>query len=327
MKKALLALSFAALAHFGAAAQGYTFTKSTGTYTALVSPTVVSSSGWQADTAFVVPIGFSFNVAGSSPFTTLLASGFGDLYFTGPSNENIIFGFDGAYFDRGLVVPGAQSPISYLLTGTTGSRILKVEYKDAMIVDLQAQVPYPNETANFQVWLYEGSNKIEVHCGNSTIQHASSAFFGLNGPAVGVATYDPTPQTIDGFFLQGQASAPTLSPVTGATAPINLSSIPTTGTIYAFSPSTATGVSKDMRSTKLSVYPNPATDVVNIEGLTAEKGNVTVKVSDVLGNEVLRQEMPAAAVLQLNVSNLNKGAYFVEINNGTERIGKSIIKQ
>lgn len=77
------------------------------------------------------------------------------------------------------------------------------------------------------------------------------------------------------------------------------------------------------------VYPNPVSDQLNLSYRINKDSNVTIKVMDVLGNEIttlLSQKMFAGEQSNsFNVaSRLNTGFYFVRIIAGTETIIKRI---
>ena len=97
-----------------------------------------------------------------------------------------------------------------------------------------------------------------------------------------------------------------------------------TSTHNASPASTALDVTIDMSTSltnntiadKLQVYPNPASDELTIRNLTAD--NVVV-LFDALGNKVLQENVTAPEIM-LNISHLQKGIYFVKVDNQTMKI-------
>src|SRR6185436_3336191 len=81
----------------------------------------------------------------------------------------------------------------------------------------------------------------------------------------------------------------------------------------------------------LSVYPNPAQDVLNIKFISSKDGAVQLRIIDMIGKTVLsstRNSVNGSNLYQLNLSDLNKGIYFIEVNNGIEnRIQKIILSK
>ncbi len=74
-----------------------------------------------------------------------------------------------------------------------------------------------------------------------------------------------------------------------------------------------------------NIYPNPVSDAVHFQSETIiDKKNFVIKITDVLGREVLVSEYKE----QLDVSYLEKGIYFIKIEQGAKTLGvKKIIKQ
>jgi len=64
----------------------------------------------------------------------------------------------------------------------------------------------------------------------------------------------------------------------------------------------------------LRVYPNPASTVLNVK-LTSFNENVNLEVYNVLGQIVIPLQKMNNDSFELNVSSLNKGVYFLKVNN------------
>jgi hypothetical protein len=318
MKKTLLTLAIAAVAKLGAFAQATpipAFTQTTGTYVNLTSPTVLSVTGWDEDDyALTLPFPFHY---GNNTYTDVTINDNGYLDFDAGTTAGAWI--DVHYADLAERATGGASEIGYTVSGTTGSRILKIEWKNAGFYEGTAA-----EFVNVQLWLYEGSNKVEIHNGPNNIVSFSDIYSTAGGPDVGLTIY-ATPASFDGIYLQGSGATPTALVVTGGTSTISLSSPPTAGSVFNFLPSTATGVAKALNNAAVTVYPNPVADVVTISGLPAGK-NTAVWVYDALGKVVLNQEIAAGNAVKVNVSNLPKGTYFMEATAGESRVGKQLIK-
>lgn len=65
---------------------------------------------------------------------------------------------------------------------------------------------------------------------------------------------------------------------------------------------------------QIKVYPNPATDILNISLSNTQFKNSRVSVFSATGQEVLQSNM-ADNTAQLNITNLSNGIYFVSITN------------
>lgn len=79
----------------------------------------------------------------------------------------------------------------------------------------------------------------------------------------------------------------------------------------------------------VKVYPNPVSDYLNLSYFVNKDSNVTIKIMDILGNEIstlLSQRLPAGE--QINSfpisSSLNSGYYFIRLIVGNETIIKRI---
>ena len=78
---------------------------------------------------------------------------------------------------------------------------------------------------------------------------------------------------------------------------------------------TVSGVGiQDVEASQFSIYPNPATDILTIEG------EGLAEVYNALGQLVISENVNGNA--QLNVSNLETGVYFVRMNGGSQRFIK-----
>jgi hypothetical protein len=63
----------------------------------------------------------------------------------------------------------------------------------------------------------------------------------------------------------------------------------------------------------LKVYPNPATDFINIEIPMVDTGRVNLELYNSSGVKVLYTVRACQPVLQVNVSNLSTGIYYLKV--------------
>jgi len=82
----------------------------------------------------------------------------------------------------------------------------------------------------------------------------------------------------------------------------------------------------------VSVFPNPANDLVNVRILADNASNetMTVSVIDATGRTVYSSQESfngTAALYQMNVSNIEAGVYFVRIESQSGLITKSLVKK
>jgi hypothetical protein len=85
----------------------------------------------------------------------------------------------------------------------------------------------------------------------------------------------------------------------------------------------------DKLLTDVQVYPNPVTDQINIKYALSRNALVTVKVMDVLGNEVITLVSQRIGSGEQSVTypinnKLARGFYFIRVVAGTESVIKRI---
>lgn len=89
---------------------------------------------------------------------------------------------------------------------------------------------------------------------------------------------------------------------------------------------TATASTADFLASKLSVFPNPANDVVTITNNANLLINA-VQVNDINGRTVKAVKLDAVSEAQVNVSELNAGVYFMNITTNEGVSTKKIVKK
>jgi hypothetical protein len=87
--------------------------------------------------------------------------------------------------------------------------------------------------------------------------------------------------------------------------------------------------SDDKLLNNVQVYPNPVTDIINVKYDLSRYSIVTIKVMDVLGNDIItifnqHLEPGEQKFTYLLNNKLNRGFYFVRIYAGTESVIKRI---
>jgi len=86
------------------------------------------------------------------------------------------------------------------------------------------------------------------------------------------------------------------------------------------------GITEETLANNISVFPNPAIDRLVIETSNNEKVNA-VKVFDVLGKLLVDNKVEGTERLELNVTDLEKGIYYMEITTGNGKAVKKFNKQ
>jgi endonuclease I len=86
----------------------------------------------------------------------------------------------------------------------------------------------------------------------------------------------------------------------------------------------------DERFSKFLMVPNPATDQLMFSSEALEQGMINIQIKDVSGKVVLDQNLPVTIgknIWNLNLGDLNKGIYLVQVSNGNNLHQEKLIKQ
>lgn len=307
MKK-ITFLFLLSLTAFGVNAQNvYNFSASQSTYIDLANPISMNNGqSWDIDTFGPVTIPFAFAIDG----VTVDSLAFDDDYFllmapdSDPDTGEGFYYLDAstAYIQDRSSNNTSVSPISYKVDGAAGNRIFKVEVKNAGIEEASSSL-----YLNFQIWLYESDNAIEFHYG----QHNITNITDVNEDGI---LFSGISSNEDAYLLYGSAANPTYGEFTEDTFPedaVTFDSYPANGTVYKFTPAAVAGL-KDAEKKTVSIYPNPATTVLNIKLNSASPLHFTVY--DVTGKTVMTNTLSTTAT-QINVTQLNTGIYFLKLDN------------
>lgn len=310
----LLALSLGTLSL--QAQNQYDFTTSQQTYADLMDPVSINNGQvWDWDTFSEITIPFDFKIGGQTVNRFL----FDDDYFsfitpTGnyEANEGIYFFYPTAALlqDRTYSTGVSSSPISYKIEGETGSRILKLEIKNAGLENTTSlDLPEDEFYMNLQVWLYEADNVIEYRYGSHNIPNIGIIADAGSRILAAVEALDTKL-----YAIYGQSSQPTYNEFTMNTLPSSFDSdMPqANGTVYRLEPAEVAGLD-NFSTSEVKLYPNPATSVLNIEGDNIEASEYTIY--NVVGKLVAKNTITDSDNVQINISNLESGLYFVKINN------------
>ena len=166
-----------------------------------------------------------------------------------------IMPFDTDLIDRGDFTGISKSPIRYKVEGAAGSRILKIEWKNVGFYEEGDFYGTLNDFISFQLWLYEGSNTIEMHYGAHQVTDPSVNYFGETGPLVGLA--DEALSNI--YLLSGNPANPLV-----ASSFSTLNGTPANGTIYTFTKNNQIGLSHFDAQQKITLYPNPMVNELTV---------------------------------------------------------------
>ena len=249
------------------------------------------------DPAYFFEIGFDFELNGNV-INFLEFDGLGGFLRSStadPDVDTYIFPFETDLIDRGYESGISESPISYTVEGTPGSRIMKLEMKNVGSYDEYAENGDPAMYMNFQMWLYEGTNVIEFRFGEYDIPDPDLFF--ASGIYCGLTDYNFVNDIIiNPHFIGGSASAPQLS-----ISDISLEDNPENGVVYRLTPIAPIDITVTGQNSTSFCNPNGSATVAVTGGtapfaylwsngettetiLNLDGGTYTVTVTDAEGN-------------------------------------------
>ena len=334
--KSLLFLALFGLT-LNAQAQSYNFSLSTDSYSDLIGSTSLNNGMTWDDPQFTVPIGFNFQYFNLTINQLFIEDiGLGGLLTTDTSETGIIpllipYGADiidrGYDFNTDSSTSESLSNISYLLEGTVGSQILKIEWQNVGFHSELEDDNISSDFTNFQLWLYEGTNDIEIHFGTNLINQPNLSFDGETGSFVALLNdYDFDNDSLigDGIVLEGNPASPTQKQISILEYMTFLSGIIPNGTIYKFS-KFVTGISENQNSfIDVIIYPNPTNDYFNISVNDLDTKINTVSILNINGQSLKEFNYTNEAI---DISDLNFGVYIIKINTTAGMLTKRLVKK
>ncbi len=286
----------------------YSFSGTTGTYAELTDAISINNGQLWDDPIGSVPIGFTFKLYDIMLDTVYFGMGLGGLVSSAIDinfeADYAIIPFEADLIDRGELAGISQSPISYKLEGNAGSRILKIEWKNAGFVGEIGALGTLDDYVNFQVWLFEGSNDIEMHYGPSMVSNPVISYEGETGAFVGVSDKD----LVNSYLLSGSPDNPELSDTL-----VTLDGTPADGTIYRFSNLTA-GVDDDKpEKIQVKIFPNPVQQVATVRISHGNLNHAEFLLFDTFGRIVKTIRNIQTNEFSADCTDLERGLYLYQL--------------
>lgn len=307
----------------------YVFKVQTGEdYIPLTGAKNISSKLVWDEERFKFPIGFSVDIDGktTSDFSFHAWPGIGPASDTSGLLSGF-FAFSAAdLVDRGYISGLPSSPLRYIVSGVVPNRIFKFECYNAAFYQEVKNYGTLNDYVDFQIWIYETTNIVELRFGQSQISHLGDYFYFGNSPLFGFAkNLDMNDGKIaKGYFLSGSASAPSIDSfydITVETLPV-LTSFPNYGNVYRFIPkAAAASIGETSIAGQFKVYPTYTTD--NITVVATNNAATTARIIDQNGKLVSIIENIQKGANSIDVSYFASGNYVLEMANAE---GKAIYK-
>ncbi|MBU8891959.1 MAG: T9SS type A sorting domain-containing protein, partial [Bacteroidales bacterium] len=95
-------------------------------------------------------------------------------------------------------------------------------------------------------------------------------------------------------------------------------------TFYSYYEVSESSGIKQFAYNNLKIYPNPATDIINIVFSDGSKTE-TIKLFNLIGEKVLEASDINSSEVSVNLNQFAKGIYFLQIDNGYNRIVKKVM--
>jgi hypothetical protein len=328
MKKHMFASFLALILSLGVKAQFlYNLSVNNQTYAPLTSGVSLNGSTLWDDDDYSQPLGFNFNLNGQTVNTLNMAVG-GQMvidhlnYLTSPFSGMFVSFAD--LWDRGNASSsGSQSPIRYLVSGSAPNRIFKTEVFNAGFYAEYDLYSTNNDYINYQIWLYEGSEIIELRFGPSNITYLNDYYDPLSFAFF--KNFDVVGQSVDAFYyLKGNPMAPTLDSTTNLSqAFVGLTAMPSDGTVYRFTPKTLNV--EDVHNFQALIYPTVCEKEIFIEN--KEAATVQFRVSNIAGASIEMSGILQKGINNIDVRSLPTGTYILRLECGDRTKAVQILKK
>lgn len=296
-------------------AQTYTLTVTTQEYQPLQGGQSLVNDIWD-DPSFTIPLGFHFMFFNEDVQSWVLDPSFTFANLAAPPVDDqfsLLIPLGADLIDRGYLDSVHLSPIRYKVTGSTGQRVMTVEwsnagyYQDLMINGVST------DYVNLQVRCYESNGDIEFHFGPNAVSDPALDFSGFPGPIVGMAEqYDPALDQVSGevLLLSGDPTDPA---VQTDYQNYTLGGPPPENTLYRFS-RTPTGLfhMAEIASTPL-FGPNPTAGNLQLLPAAQQETILQVDVIDLQGKSVLTLQ----GHQDITLNGLPAGVYELRVMTGS----------
>ncbi len=149
----------------------------------------------------------------------------------------------------------------------------------------------------------------------STITYTDSVKIDITGTGNPIWLPMPTPQDIEYTWWSNNNKIPLLKVIERGG---------TTNSIEFRGTTSYAGVNQQKNNNPLSIYPNPTTNVLNIN--LGDYNNAQIQVLDITGKTIFNTNT-TNTTNSINVSSFNKGVYFIKITTNNKTITKQFVKQ
>ena len=181
-------------------------------------------------------------------------------------------------------------------------------------ITLSAEMDVPMYTENWKVWIDFNRNGLFSDPGEEVVSYSS------NQIGWETSTFQVPANAVPGVTRM-RVSMKDGSPVQTPCEIFSLGEVED----YSININSITGISPEAnkQQNSLSVYPNPATNLLIVNSGTST-GTVSYEIMDLTGRTVFADPFAPAGKISIDIQNLNSGIYFVKMKNesGTSSVVK-----
>lgn len=320
-----LVFSLSAIAQFP-----YSFSVYYDDYKPLTSATTVNSTLWFNSDVYTLPLGFDFNVDTTACHAPAIEGGSTFVTDTGSGTISGFYLTDANLIDRGFLdsISSTKSPIRYAISGTVGQRIFKLEIANAAFFNEILYTTY-DDSINMQLWLYEGSNIVELRYGPSNINHGYNYFPRDGHPTAGYVRDIDYALNGTYYVLNGNPNNPDIDTIYSTDGeydhqPTGLYYFPPSGIVYRFTP-TALQVANQITISNIRIYPTVCNATINIDYNATEKADYKIMTIDGVTTSINGNLQNG--LNKINIGNLAAGMYLIELQSNDGNKVQKFVKQ
>ncbi|MEZ4885048.1 MAG: T9SS type A sorting domain-containing protein [Chitinophagales bacterium] len=279
---------------------------------------------------YYAPIGFIFEIEESQNDSIFISpQGFVNFFQNCNANQfgdvvpPILYAYFSAFDDRGWWFGDGETPmttIHYLTEGEEGNRIFKIEWKNVGFFD---SIGEGDDFVNFQVWLYESDNSIEIHFGASFITNTNDedTWFYFDGPLMAWIYYTDCELTADEpdmLLITGDENNPNHQFVTTeefvALGIKTIDNAPNKNMVYQFKPTSVDIEEENDFASQLKLYPTIADNNLTLTFSKPIVQEYNIEVYTIEG-ELLKTQSSNTSNENIDVADLPKGLYLLKVRN------------
>jgi len=223
-------------------------------------------------------------------------------------NDSSLIIVDGAFTYLDSI--NESSSISYSIEGSTGEKLIKVQWKN-----LKVRVGKADNFVNLQIWVNQKTGVFEIHYGPVSANN-QSGFNTSTGPQVGIFySRDNFTKCYEKLWIKGSPTDPKQDSLANYSF-LAMSGIPLEGVVYRFIPKFKDlSINDKITKKQLMISPNPIHDGwLNL----TEFGNY--EITDGIGKSIISVHDERS----IDVGSLKSGIYFIRSSNGY--LGKFVIE-